>query len=308
NSVISTSKGGWVVGGSKFINPENNYDILLIEIDPEGRELWRKTIGGEGRDQLESIQKTKDGRFILSAAKTENGWETPWILLTTSNGDTLWTRSFPGTGNGSIEAAIESHDGSFILAGSENDNWNESTEYPIDLVIRKLASDGSTIWTWKYGGDITHVWPEWVEETKDGDIVIVGAICEPCSPLQRNYQTNFDAFIVKLSSEGDALWTRRLGGNENDLAYFMQISERNTYIIGGSTSSHDGPDDAPWIFELNQNGEIIWSRILPSSFPRNGVAQIGELNENEYLITGPPWLYQREGNQDLWILKLKRNK
>ncbi len=307
NSVVSAPDGGWVIGGSRFINKELNYDILLLGIDSKGHEQWRSTIGGLGRDQLESIHRTNDGGLLLAGATTHRKWETPWVLRTNSMGDTLWTRKFPGKGNGSIEAAIENSEGALILAGSADDNWKESTEYPIDMVIRKLNPDGSTIWKWRYGGKLKHVWPEWIEETDEGDIVVAGAICEPCSPKKKNYQTNFDAIVIKLTSGGDPLWHRRLGGNKNDLAYFLKITEQGTYMIGGSTSSHDGPDDAPWLVELDPNGVVIWSRILPSLFPRNGVSQIHEIDKNNYLISGPPWLYQRRGNQDVWILNIKKD-
>lgn len=305
-SLVANADNSWTIGGSAYIDKERGYDIFITKIDSVGNEIWRKTYGGIGRDQLESIQKTKDEGYLIAGATANEHWEVPWLIKTDSDGNTMWTQTYPGDGNGFIEAAIETNDGGYVTAGSADDNWSDSVAYSIDLVVRKLTDQGKLKWEWRYGGKEIHVAPEWIIETKEGDYVVVGPLCEPCSPTLKNYQTHFDAFIVKLTSEGDTLWTRRIGGNQNDLAYFVIATQANTYLLGGSTSSQEGPSDSPWLVEVNSDGKVIWSKTLPSSFPRNGVSQIYEYKKNKFVITGPPYLYQRGGAQDLWLMWLDK--
>lgn len=99
------------------------------------------------------------------------------------------------------------------------------------------------------------------------------------------YDHHFDAFVARLSRSGQAVWIRRLGG---------------------AATPPGGEIDTPWLAELDGEGAVRWSRTLPNGFPRNGVAQVREVAPGELLVTGPPWLYQREGDQDLWVVRLRR--
>lgn len=301
---VASMPGGWLVGATSWGGPERNLDLWLVAVDSAGAERWSRRHGNPGRDQLESLRGTRDGGFVVGAGRTdpETGFETPWLLRLDARGDTLWTRSWPGGGNGHVEAALETADGGFAVASSADDR----ADHPIDLVVRKLDADGNERWSWRFGGPRRHVWPEWIEELPGGDLVVAGALCEPCSPSVGGYDHHFDAFVARLSRSGQAVWIRRLGGPANDLAYFLTVTGDGAVVVGGAATPPGGETDTPWLAELDGEGAVRWSRTLPNGFPRNGVAQVREVAPGELLVTGPPWLYQREGDQDLWVVRLRR--
>ena len=303
-SVAPGPDGGWLVAGLQFAGPERHYDVLVMALDSTGRALWSRTYGAPGRDALESVRRTVDSGYILAGGTALPGSaaETPWVLRIDGRGDTVWSRTYPGPGNGHVEAAVQSAGGGFVLAGTQGDG----PEYPMDLVVRKLTPAGHTAWSWTYGGPRIHVWPEWLVPAPDGGWLVAGVHCEPCSPDTRPYDGRFDAFVARLTADGDTLWTRRLGGAGNDLAYFVETTRRGTYMVGGATTPDGGETDTPWLVELNDRGDSVWSRTLPNAFPRNGVAQVREVAPDEFLVTGPPWLYQRGDQADLWVLRLRR--
>lgn len=41
-------------------------DYVVIKIDPEGKELWRKTLGGKGSDRLQKTVRSRDGGYLLA--------------------------------------------------------------------------------------------------------------------------------------------------------------------------------------------------------------------------------------------------
>lgn len=304
-SVAPAPDGGWVLGGARWYGPDRDYDVILIGIDSLGEERWTRTYGGAGYDHFEVIRRTSDGGYIIGGGTTlpATSHDVQWVLRTDAAGDTLWTRVFPSPGYGHADAIAESPDGGFVMAGGFDERPGER---PVDLIVRKMDARGDTLWTWRYGGPEIAVYPEWIEPLPGGGYIIAGARCEPCSPRQPNWDTNFDAFVVRLTEAGDTVWTRRLGGDANDLAYFVTVTSRGTLMVGGATTPPGGSADTPWLIELDATGATVWTRLLENAFPRNGVAQIREIARDEFLVTGPPWLYQRDSLPNIWITRVRR--
>ena len=75
-SVGMTSEGGYILGGSsdspvsgdKKEAGFGNMDFWIIKINPQGKEEWQLTLGGIGNDQLQSIQQTPEGGFIIAGS------------------------------------------------------------------------------------------------------------------------------------------------------------------------------------------------------------------------------------------------
>ena len=97
-SIEQSPDGGYITGGfsssnisgDKTENSKGFEDYWLVKLDASGNILWQKTIGGNGDDELRSLQITADGGFILAGSslsdisgdKTENSWGASdyWIL------------------------------------------------------------------------------------------------------------------------------------------------------------------------------------------------------------------------------------
>lgn len=88
NSIHQTIDGGYILGGKSTSGisgdkTENNKgwnDYWVIKLDINGNIIWQKVIGGNATDDLQDLQQTNDGGFILagfsqseiSGDKTEN--------------------------------------------------------------------------------------------------------------------------------------------------------------------------------------------------------------------------------------------
>ena len=87
-SIQQTTDGGYVLGGysqsdisgDKTENHKGFYDYWIVKLNSTGTIQWQKTIGGDDIDNLQSIQQTSDGGYMLggyssssiSGDKTEN--------------------------------------------------------------------------------------------------------------------------------------------------------------------------------------------------------------------------------------------
>ena len=102
-----TSDGGYILGGRSFSNisgdkTENSNgskDFWLVKTNSLGVIRWQNTIGGNGDDELHSLQQTSDGGYILggwsssyiSGDKTENcqGIHDYWLVKLTANSNSI---------------------------------------------------------------------------------------------------------------------------------------------------------------------------------------------------------------------------
>ncbi|TAE31747.1 MAG: hypothetical protein EAZ91_06435 [Cytophagales bacterium] len=73
NSMIATSDGGFLLGGSsdspisgnKTAGKYGSYDYWVVKINANGEKVWDKAFGGSDGDFLSSMIATSDGGFLL---------------------------------------------------------------------------------------------------------------------------------------------------------------------------------------------------------------------------------------------------
>lgn len=70
--ITPSPDGNYLLSGYAKTERHNEFedegieDYYIIKIDTEGKELWRKSIGGKGSDRLQGTTKTRDGGYILA--------------------------------------------------------------------------------------------------------------------------------------------------------------------------------------------------------------------------------------------------
>lgn len=89
-SVIQNNDGSFIIGGysaanhpshSKKTNKNEIDDFVIIKIDQQGDEKWRKSIGSNGTDVLKQIIELRDGSYLLGGttegeiSKNRNSWK-----------------------------------------------------------------------------------------------------------------------------------------------------------------------------------------------------------------------------------------
>lgn len=79
---------GYVLSGTKV--DMHNWHGLLMKIDAEGNEVWRKALGGSRRDALNCVAVLPDGSIIVAGYTGSQGgaedWN-PWLMRLNSSGE-----------------------------------------------------------------------------------------------------------------------------------------------------------------------------------------------------------------------------
>ena len=92
---------------------------------------------------------------------------------------------------------------------------------------------------------------------------------------------NLDVWVIRLSSTGDLMWERSLGGSGSDRGMDIIATDDGGCILIAETQSTDGMVTTPlggndiWIVKLSFDGQVQWERSIGGSngdTPRNIVA------------------------------------
>jgi hypothetical protein len=284
--VQQTIDDGYIVLGEYFT--DDNHDILLVKTDSNGDTIWTKTFGESYDDYGTSVQQTTDGGYIMAGKKGDD----VWLIKTNGYGDTLWTKTFGGNYRGFGNSVQQTTDGGYIIAGYKavSKGMIPPVKYAYDVWLIKTNGYGDTLWTKTYGDSLGDIASS-VQQTTDGGYVITGSmagdwIFEPVY-----------LFVVKFDVNGNTLWTKIFGDNENQYrGHSIQQSFEGGYIIGGNNVIDYGnyygqniwliklAPDVTSIIKTSQNEikDYILSQNYPNPFNPSTTIEFS-LNKSEYV-------------------------
>ena len=301
-SLQQTSDGGFILGGGSKSGisgdkSESNrgtiftYDVWIIKIDASGNKLWDKTYGGSSDDGIVALHQTSDGGYILGCqsdspldgdkTQASNGWADFWIVKLDSNGNKVWDKTIGGNGNDILWSLQQTTDGGYIVAGeSESDLSGDKSENKkgySDFWLVKLDANGNKIWDKTIGGNLEDMLP-FVSQTADGGFIVAGTSRSDISgdksePNKGTLSFATDDFwVLKTDANGNVLWDRTIGGNNNDIVYSVHQTADGGYLLGGNSHSGISGDKSEnnqnfdfWIVKLSNNGSKLWDRTIGGS-------------------------------------------
>jgi hypothetical protein len=140
-------------------------------------------------------------------------------------GETLWTRSYGGLQEERAYRVRETSDGGYIVAG-----WSVSYGggYTKDWYIVRTDSNGDTLWTRSYGNPYEDVALDVKELPGNHGFAVAGSL----------HDGLWNAHVLRLSADGDSLWSTEAGGDGWEAAYGINYTDDGGYIICGQTDSY----------------------------------------------------------------------
>lgn len=139
------------------------------------------------------------------------------------------------------------------------------------------------------GGDIGYS----VEELSNGDLVIMGEVGDNSGDVVSFYG-GLDVWVVRITSNGDFIWKKNLGGSNSDFARSISIDEFDNIYIAGWTYSNDF--DATFnnsvtrknvLYKLNALGDIVWVKNYATPNEYSSIFyHVNVLDDNKIFISG----------------------
>lgn len=318
NCAISTSDGGYVLGGEsqsnisgdKSQNAVGLYDYWIVKLDEIGVKQWDVTLGGFDYDYLLSIKQTIDGGYILGGyslsgaggdkTQPSQGDEDYWIVKVNANGVKEWDATFGGDSTDVLRSVAQTSDGGYILGGFSDSGMSGDKSQPSqggrDYWIVKTDANGVKQWDKRFGGsDFDQC--DYVAQTFDGGYVLGGFsasdISGDKSQGNQGYPWTYDYWIVKTDENGVKQWDARFGGTSYEYLYSMKQTADSGYILGGYSESGVGGDKSQpnwgsedyWLVKLDKNANKLWD-VRYGGFDNDYAIDIEPTPDGGYLFGG----------------------
>jgi len=290
--IQQTSDGGYITAGYTASAGAGISDFWILKLSLAGVIEWQYAYGGSGEDVAYAVQETSDEGYIIAGYTYSFGVGESdyWILKLDSEGDVEWEFTYGGIGDDAAYAIQETSDGGYIVAG-----YTHPFGAPIsDTWILKLTSEGDIEWQHIYGGagsDKAYS----IQETSDGGYIVAGS-------TQYLSTMDLDFWVLKLTSVGFFEWQRIYGGLGDDVAYFIQETSDEGFIVAGDSNSFGNKQSELWVLKLTSIGQIEWESIYGGS-DNDYLNSIKETSDGGYVVIGNTYSFGA-GDSDILALKL----
>ena len=136
---------------------------------------------------------------------------------------------------------------------SENDAPNPTSEFK-----------GELVWNKSFGGSQEEMVNS-IVKTPDGGFLVLGYTDSNDFDVIKSHALK-DVWLSKIDANGELIWTKTIGGSDDDFGYSIIASSDGNFVIAGYSGSSDG--DVPsnlgfhdfYVTKITGNGQIIWKK------------------------------------------------
>lgn len=240
-------------GQTRIPNQPGATKKYIVKLDQNGDSLWTSIIGADASaDASEAIFPASGGGYWVFGQTTEGGQTQFHALKISEDGDSLDSKIYGREWSDYVWEAAQDVDGGFILVG---DYWDPLVGNLQGLVM-KLDANGDSLWGYYYGGPDDEDFFD-VAVDPEGGYMLCGTIVPADDFIG-------DVFLMKISATGDSLWSRTIGGADDDAAYAIVPVYSGFAMICNTLSFGAGNVDG-WLLRVNSAGDTLFSQTFGNS-------------------------------------------
>jgi hypothetical protein len=274
---------------------------------------WAFNFGGSDSEDCIAIKNDNQGNVLASfyleepvtingTTYTSNGGIDILLICFNPEKEIKWVKQLGGTGWEYCYAINTDNNGNFYFAGAFTSPVFDIGGYILycdniwtDMFITRINLDGDVLWARDFGGndegdaayDICY----------DGESIYLGGGYRSDSIAFDNeiiYNTgSLDIFICKIDNEGDVIFAKSFGGDQNVNFKDMALCNGYIYITGtflGSSVSFDGSviynegyTDV-FVAKLDENAYCLWARSAGGNYWDDGYSLTIDNLDNIYVV------------------------
>lgn len=274
NCIAAGPDGIVVVGYAMGVGTDSR-DGIILRIDLDGTLLSAQRMSAGGSNAFHTLSATSDG-FIVSGRTDAGGLQYDFQLTKLNTlGQVQWSRYYGGAGWDWAYEVTELADGGFAVVGFGD---GLGTGYAPSGYLVRTDALGNELWARSIssGNGVDEAYC--VMESSNGDIYVGGR--------SLGYFTgNVNAFLTKISSTGQHIWTRVLEQG-------IEVVDIAPAPNGGVTWVADpqyldqGEGDYEMLWgQFSSDGTLLWSNLYGAAGSDNPLA-IVPMTEGGYTILG----------------------
>ena len=258
-----------------------------------GSSLWSKWYGGTGSDSGKGVAVDSGGNVIVAGqyqgivnfgAGPVTSYTNPasgptidvYVAKYSSSGSPVWSRSIGGDGSDAANAVAVDSSGNTVVTGYQGSTSADygagtlGTRGGLDAFVAKYSSTGGYVWARTVGGAGTDVGMG-VALDGAGNAFVTGYF-EQSADFGGGALVSAgvkDVFLVKYSSTGAHVWSKRIGGTGYDLGEAVAVDGSGNVVVagyfqgtidcGGGPLTSAGLGDM-FVAKYSATGQHLWSK------------------------------------------------
>jgi hypothetical protein len=330
-AVLATGDGKYLLVGNglsndgDFSNSHGALDGWVAKLDTDGTVLWKRAYGGTGQDELHAVCLAGDGGFVVAGVSQSsdgdlpvgNGGDDVWVMKLTATGDIAWARTFGGSGYEAGFSIVKTIDGGYAIAGmtmSTDGDVSGNHDLGIDGWFLKISATGVFEWQKCLGGTGSDGLYG-LKQSADGSFFLAGSTSSGDGTVTGGMKGESDAWVIKLSSKGDVVWEKNVGGTATEGFSDLQVLADGSCVAAGFVRSSDGDVTGRqggitdiWVVKFRPDGTIGWTKCLGGNHSEEADA-IEMLQDGSFVIAGGSrsvdgMVTGNQGHEDSWLVRI----
>ncbi len=275
--IMETKDGNFIVtGASHSFNHDlanhdykDGTDLWIFKTDKHGNIIWSKTYGGYDHEYPVGLLELTDGSLMILAGSLSKDGDVNantighnldhWLLKLDNDGELIWSKTYGTDELDGPHSILLSPDGGFYIGCTIE--TVEGTSKDFNYGLMKLDKDGDKEWLKTYGGS-KYEYLSYMTVALDGELVLIGGSFSNDGDVGDNYGHK-DIWIIRVNTEGELLWEKNYGSEEEDGGTHLLV-EADGMVITGTSKAHQ---KGYWIFKIDFEGNLKWSNIFGGSEP-----------------------------------------
>jgi len=313
--------GGAVQGSIDGNVYAGNLDLFLASYDADGNKKWFYQSGTSGMDIIFGLTTDSSSNSYVVGASNGNldgdtnlGGQDAFLMKINSLGTRQWT-TLLGTSSDDFAYSVATDDsGNIYVVGKTNGNLNGNVNAGgSDIFLVKYNSSGNQLWA-RFIGTAGNDSSSGIVIDKSQNIYISGYVT---GGLSGNTQLGgSDAMILKYDSSGNQIWSRQIGGTNDDVFSDIVIDSENNLLLTGSSNSPtlDGNTNAGGydilLAKYDLNGQKLLVKLYGTANNDYGFSVANGLNKNIFISGQTDGAFvgnASKGKFDMFVMPLTAN-
>ena len=338
-----------VTFGDTTLTSSGNDDIFVAKMNNTGYWLWALSAGGLGVDIGNAIDLDQSGNVFLtgkfqgtaqfgtdSISSAQNNDDDLFVAKISAAGVWQWVTgaaSHPsGTDDCGKDIVVDSAGDAYVTGNFRQDIDFDSTTLTWagldDIFVAKINTWGNWQWATMAGSTQGNDHANSIAIGPNGDLYITGnyQFTANFGNISLTTSNGIEAFVAKMSSHGDWVWSESMGGMGTDEGHSVVVDSQGAVFVSGIFYSEISIGNMTFTGGGNSNSFIAKAHDLGSSVVWDWAKSIssssanyaGELvlDSNEDLILTGGFLgttifgnktMTSSGNKDVFVTKILSN-